>query len=265
MVKKRRFPLLWFTIGFALVASAIILLVVLNTGDADSDVHARANNSTCAIIIPTFIGYNRFWDPMVHFLKKHYAGDWPIYFITDFGRPNNTERLEIVETRGKEWGDRILLGLESVKEDYVLMLQEDIWLNGTLEQTKLDKSLVVASTNNLNELKLQDNCNHSFHSNIDVYDHRWYVFSHQPGIWKKSFLISTLSKTSTPFNHEIGINQKYRQQPNNALSACDQSWNFPYNGVSFKGSLTDIGKKMLQSEQLPFIIDPDQIMTRKNQ
>jgi hypothetical protein len=161
--------------------------------------------------------------------------------------------------------------LESLPGDYVLYLQEDMWLTGLLRSEYLTQALAYAVAHDVLHLKLQSYCSHRVGLATDYNNPAWYVASHQPALWQKSFLLSTLKDTHSPFQHETTLNMKLHTEAGQdaaALCTCYPEVSFqafPYEDVSRQGTLRKVGRSMLQREGLAFQIKPGEVMHRSAQ
>lgn len=230
------------------------------------------DNLTCAIVVHTFDGYQRFWTGFIHFYTK-YASQvtWTVYFATEIKCPDNLPAHFVHLPCGQgEWGKRLRVALSQIPEQYVLYMQEDMWLTNTLTATYLNQAFQLAYLNNWNLFKLQVDCQHKINPDhhADYNNPQWYIASHQPGIWNKSFLLSTLSDNMTPFRHETSLNHRLHMNKDLANTCeCHQhffSLDFPYLDVSRRGRLLDSGRNMLKKEGLSFHVQKDEVMTRRN-
>jgi hypothetical protein len=170
--------------------------------------------------------------------------------------------------RGDSWGKRLLSALNQLDEfEYVLYVQEDMWLTNTLKQDYLLQVISEMKQNNLKAFKLFDNSNHDINNNTGINDPLWYVVTHQPSIWKTDFLKSTLTDKQTPFQHEVSINtllNKRFKTEQDFVGHCSEKTQscLEYEDVSRRGELRKIGKQMLQSAKITFNPQKDETFIR---
>ncbi len=232
--------------------------------------NSREERPSCSVLMHSFDGYRRYWAPWIYFFKLHYGGRWPVLVATESIKPDLPESMEWVSCRKGAWSDRLLEALDSVKTDYVLYIQEDMWLTGKVPANYLDSCLTLAKKKDLNLLKLQANGHHRAWGSIDGEGYpSWYVLSHQPGIWKVSYLRETLVQGESPYDHEIGWNQWIHAHPSHMPAfgaAVDHGLPaFPYDGVSIQGQLTSAGARMLQGHRLSWAVAEDEVTFRKRE
>jgi hypothetical protein len=165
------------------------------------------------------------------------------------------------------WGQRLRRALEQIPEEYVLYTQEDMWLTGELRAEYLQQALRLLKKFRWHVIKLQTNCHHEFGLGTRAYnDARWYITSHQPALWRKSFLMSTLDDSQSPFRHETETNAWLQGQADVAGKChCGLEFRlpaFPYVDVSRQGQLREVGRQMLIQEHLTFRPESDEIFYR---
>jgi hypothetical protein len=255
-----------------LLFGVIILVLSLTLCDySENEVFFFSDQSSSpsvGFLIHTFDGYKRYWPGFFHFFQKYYPQlDWPIYFANESLDINIPfQNFSQIKTGVGEWGYRLLQALQTIPEKFILYMQEDMWLTAPLSSSYLNRAMKTMTKYDLNHLKLQKNCTHKIIKSFDVNNSLWYIVSHQPALWKKSYLISTLKANMTPFQHETETNIFLHQHPEMEMFCkCNQDFDsriFPYEDVSRRGQLRDIGKRMLQTEGLNFVIGNDEIMYR---
>lgn len=228
--------------------------------------------SDIGILVHSFDGYRRYWPGFLYFYRKHYAEKtsshrrWPLYFATEQKTPSkDIVPFRHIQTGEGSWGYRLRKALEVIPQSYVLYMQEDMWLNGTLSHSRLEEAWGRMISQNAIHWKLQTNCEHLVLCPTDYNDPKWYVASHQPAIWDKEFLLSTLRDNYSPFAHETRVNHALHTTPAQAaLCVCDVGFNFPYVDVSRRGKLRPQGVAMVKSSGIQFEETDDQVYVRSN-
>lgn len=219
-------------------------------------------------LVHSFDGYKRYWEPWIHFFFKfHREPVWPVYFASETILVVD-QRVSPILTGKGEWGARLIQALEKIPEDYIFYFQEDIWLTDTLTQDYLDAAVQTIHENNLNYLKLQADCRFTVGLLDRIQDRRWYIISHHPGLWRKSYLLSTLQAHMTPFQHEITLNTYLHQHHTEADQCkCNLDFDtrvFPYIDASKRGKLCQEGLRMIQADGLQLLIESGAVLERKD-
>ena len=257
---------------FAAILICILLCTVfpLTTNNTKNTANAENTENSVAFLVHTFDGYQRYWPGFLYFFFKYHKPKWPVYFASEEVDGNDSRCIPILTEKGP-WGKRLLTALSVIPETHIIYMQEDIWLTAELDQDYLDAALENMTRDNLNCLKLQDDC--KFHVGMpdDVSDRRWYIISHHPGMWKKSFLSSTLSPEMSPFQHETRANFALHtsRQADAQLCECNENYDakygFPYIDVSRQGQLRPEGIEMLQKHGLGFELGDNPVMIRNEE
>lgn len=148
---------------------------------------------------------------MVKGLNTHISGV-PIYWGTDVKQeysegPFNTVcgmSCNVIFSGPGEWADRLTRLLEQIPTDYILYMQEDHW--PTQPPPDLSEMMTIVTKNNL--LRIQLSPSTRFYKlipdgEISYFDpSSKYLVSHQPSIWKKSFLLDCLNPGESPWVNE---------------------------------------------------------------
>lgn len=99
-----------------------------------------------AIILHTCDAYERLWNGWAYCWKKFQKGTLlntcKIYFMNETRKlPHSmfSLRTQYAPTGPGEWSDRLIRGLVNIPEPYVLYMQEDFWLDKTLQDFTLNQ------------------------------------------------------------------------------------------------------------------------------
>ena len=230
-----------------------------------SNTYTLTRPENIALVVHSFDGYRRYWPGFVYFFKKYaFNLGIKVYFVTET-IDVDFEEATILKVGKGQWGKRLRLALERVKEPYILHMQEDMWFTNLLDNEIVFSNFKLMQKNNWNHCKLQKDCKHELGIETDYNNPLWYVVSHQPGLWKKDYLLNTLDDEMTPFEHETTLNlQIHKYTSLGELVHCSETKAFPYIDVSRRGKLREEGRFMLEKEGLPFIRGEDEIYTRKD-
>lgn len=262
-----------FTLGVAVFLLSILLRPSSPTTLLLTRSERRMKHlPSCSVLVHSFDGYRRYWEGWLYFWHKYSESSlpWTVYFATESRSPHATQLREVqhLPTGVGKWGYRLRRALESIPGEYVLYMQEDMWLTDALRSEYLLQALAHASKHDLLHLKLQPFCHHEVGLPTDYNRSEWYVASHQPALWQKSFLLSTLHDNYSPFQHETLLNRALHTPSERiaaSLCACYPEVSFqtfPYEDVSRQGQLREIGVSMLRREGLTFQKEPGEVMFR---
>lgn len=170
-----------------------------------------------SILVHTFNGYRHLWGGC-------FAG-WnaineqtPKYFGTDLPADTLEGTLagfKTIYSGEGEWSDRLTKLLVQIPTDYILYAQEDHW--PFKKPPNLSEMMQIVSEKQLLRLQLSP-LNH-FYSVGGIeppylfHPTSKYLVSHQPSIWKKSFLLECLLRGETPWINEYEGTKRLNNRP----------------------------------------------------
>lgn len=195
-----------------------------------------------SVLIHTFNGYRHLWAGQWLAFCVHWDSDVPVFFGTDIKEDETICQYgNIIYSGQGEWTNRLQKLIEQIPTDYILYMQEDHWPKAT--PPKLSQMMGIVHAFNLNRLQLSPiNQFYSLHgSEIPLFFHQKskYLVSHQPSIWKKSFLLECLKPNETPWQNEYAgtmrLNVRDDIREKIAIYPCD--W---YKHMCIKGKMVEV-------------------------
>jgi hypothetical protein len=159
-----------------------------------------------SLLVHSFDGYAHLWPGYYKAFRENWNLLYPqSYWGSDFQTKHTVgSPFKMIYSDYGEWSDRLRRLLIKIPSDYVLYMQEDHW--PTRKPDDLDKLCQIVIKYNL--LRLQISPVVSFYTlfseeNTLFFDENSkYLVSHQPSIWKKSFLMDCLKPGETPWQNE---------------------------------------------------------------
>ena len=155
------------------------------------------NNEDMAIAVISFDKYSDIWDIFALCINRFWKSrGYKTYLVTNEAHPVY-DGIEIVKT-GKEisWSHRVRIALETIKEEYIMLLLEDYLISEKVDDAKVAEALKYMKENNLDYLRIAP---------IPVIKKRKrgefataitsvmiYGVNLQAAIWKRSYLFKTL-------------------------------------------------------------------------
>jgi hypothetical protein len=157
-----------------------------------------------------------------------------------------------IKTGKGEWSDRLMIGLNEIKEDYVFYLQEDYWPYRQIPTDMFKNMYKQFRKLNMHQVKIGNMINTSSKKRWRM----WFndilyedgiafrklarssggAMSHRPAIWKKNFLLSRLKPNEGPSENEergvIELRRQMRRKNNLRIYGIQYPW---MNAVIKKG------------------------------
>jgi hypothetical protein len=161
-----------------------------------------------SVIIGSCDSYQELWKPFQICFDKYWKHKTENIFITetqDVPIYTNTN-FKTIRAAGEFWGERMLQGIENSKNDYILFLLEDYFLDYYYSSDQVSNWIVDCEFHNINRLQISPS-GYQIYKEIDGMKYHQidknYLISLQPSIWKKSFLTKTLFPNYSPWDYEI--------------------------------------------------------------
>lgn len=174
-----------------------------------------------SVLVHTFNGYQHLWRGCAEAWRpiiKSEASDF--YFGTDIISPPVIEHkiaddFQMLYSGPGEWSDRLTRLLRDIPTEYVLYAQEDHYPTGL--PPIFSDLMEIMKKNDL--LRLQISPVVPFYKlfsegDLLFFDEKSkYLVSHQPSIWKKSFLLECLKPGETPWVNEYEGTKRLKGDP----------------------------------------------------
>lgn len=181
------------------------------------------------IIIHTCDNYSFIWDKFIqHFNNHQFTNHYPVYFCNEVQSVSFTG-IQQIKTEIGSWSDRLKIALNVIKEENILYLQEDFIID-LVNHIILKKCINFHTLLDNDITKLGSFVEFTLKEKpldidgLPIYYQKpssKYIMSHQPpAIFKKSFLLSTLNESMSPWEHECGISDKINRGEINCKSFC---------------------------------------------
>lgn len=166
-----------------------------------------------ALIVHACDRYELLFKGHEYFFKKFWDSQVPVncYFATEEKKVSIEGFTNIHSGKG-EWSDRLRTLLEKIPEQYVLYMQEDMWLNKPVSANFFQELFVQMQKNQWPLVKLHSSHVYqtiSLEQNIQGHlvtkldnDKSQFLMSHQISLWDKNFFINQLQKSEHPWRNE---------------------------------------------------------------
>lgn len=171
----------------------------------------------CSLLIHTFNGYQHLWPGCLQSWAKIALPTLPKYVGTDTRDhlPHEFNDFQPLYSDVGEWSDRLARLLQQIPTEYVLYAQEDHWPTKT--PPDLAELMQIVTQNDI--LRLQISSINDYYTlqrrgNLHFFKQKSkYLVSHQPSIWRKSFLLECLHPGETPWVNEYEGTKRLNKDP----------------------------------------------------
>lgn len=182
--------------------------------------------SSLAVLVHSFDKYAFLWDGYEKAFKANWQLQYPEVFFASDIETDNKVGFPMLYSGPGEWSDRLRRILSKMPYDYILYMQEDHW---PTRKPPLQQCWQLMDRMNLDRLQLSPiNQFYTLHgASLPLFFHPTskYLVSHQPSIWRKSFLLSCLKEGETPWVNEYEgtkrLNNKPEIREKIAIYPCD--------------------------------------------
>ncbi len=173
----------------------------------------KPSQSTIAIVVHCCDRYRFLYKGFLYFFQQYWPADLSasFYFLTETEEVDS-KLFSTVKTGKGEWSDRLRKGLQSIPENYIIYLQEDMWLSASVKKQTLEKIIAFAYAQQVKLIKLNSSEVFVTHPTETVIDGLLvagidneksdFLMSHQISIWNKNFLIGQLPPNEHPWRNE---------------------------------------------------------------
>ncbi len=160
------------------------------------------------IIVPSTHKYSDAWGPFVALFRKFWPDcQFPLTLITDTQneRWDGDEAIVIGEDKG--WCRNFLLGLQKVDADFILLMQEDFFLNRPVDKAFIARALkMMLDDDKIGCFRLYPCPGPDVPLGDDyglIKPDAPYRVSCQSAIWRKTTIIEVLARNNSPREFEI--------------------------------------------------------------
>lgn len=169
-----------------------------------------------SLLVHTFNKYERYWDGFLSGFHANFHEKIPCYFGSDTKchSSHDFRDFKLLYSGEGEWSDRLKNLIGQIPEEYTLYIQEDMW--PCAEPPNLAELLHFMVQNDVWRLQISPIVQfYSLHgSKIPLFFHykSKYLMSHQPSIWKKSFLLRCLKPNEDPWKNEYEATKRLNHE-----------------------------------------------------
>lgn len=158
-------------------------------------------NKEVAIVVVSFDKYCDIWDVFALCLNKYWCNrPYPTYLVTNNLKPQY-DGISVIATGDEtSWSERVNKALESISENYLIVLLEDYLIDVPVDNSLIDKSIDYMKDNNVDYFRIVPipvikGKADSFNI-IPISKQSLYGVNLQAAIWNKKYLKEIVSKGS---------------------------------------------------------------------
>ena len=166
-----------------------------------------------AVLVHSCDRYEFLYKGFEYFFSRYWDFGIPCnyYFATE-EKKVTIDGFENIQSGKGQWADRLSILLKKIPENYVLYLQEDMWLNKNINPNFFNQLFELAGSKDWKQVKLHSSEVYKTIStsifiegfNIAKIDNAAseYLMSHQITLWNRVFLSEQLKKDEHPWRNE---------------------------------------------------------------
>lgn len=215
----------------------------------------------CAVLIQTCDRYEKFWDGLFNFLKKHWDREisCPLYFCNEEKNIDLPKKIKQIKAGRGTFVQNLKKALKQIPEQNIFFLLEDFWPIAPMKGDLFCELYAHFLNENLDSFQVGPYTPYYKLEKTEKYidgqniwkikkDSDW-LFNFQARFWRKNILAECLiepeiseSKVSSAITVEVASNKIAQELKLNA-DFYHYFW-YPIGGVAYRGEFTDIGKQM---------------------
>jgi len=196
-----------------------------------------------SLLVHTCDGYRNFWPGMFYTLDFYWDMDSvPVYFAAEDVTPSSLDidckgikyqidpRINWINTGKGEFSDRFMRAVKEIDSEWIIYIQEDMWLKRGLSKDLIDELIECAKKENADSVKihavlyyyngyiLEKTENKIGSKNLLRYsDGDNFLLSHNATIWKKEYILKHQREGEDPWQNEIRGSERMSSEPHNHL------------------------------------------------
>lgn len=223
------------------------------------------SNIKVAIVISSCDAFCDCWAPFIYSIKKYWSNcEFPIYLISNNKEDATISGVSFIKVGEDKWfASNLKYALHNINADYIIYLQEDYFLNRTIDNDAIKQHIFYCFRNNVDYMRMGSPFIKG--KNVDIiYTENdmmtKYALCLQAAIWKKSTLETLLLEGWSGWDFEYKI-QEYAKQQGIKLKVLGINKKNRNLGINYivgtavrKGKWTRTGYNFLRNEGFSHLI-----------
>lgn len=212
-----------------------------------------------SLLVHTFDGYRHFWPGMLYTLDFYWDFDSvPVYFASEEidvstlkfdckGLEYSVDpRIKGITTGVGEFSDRFIKSIQSIDSEWIIYIQEDMWLKREISSELIHKLIECAERENADAVKIHAALYYYDQYRLEKTEHEIdgkkilrysegdnFLLTHNATIWRKDYILKHQREGENPWINEIEGSKRMSVEPHNHLH-CNINW-YCQPGVASKG------------------------------
>ncbi len=221
-------------------------------------------NDKYAVIVNSCDAYKTLWRPFFTLLKAGWSNcPYPIYLNTETEKYNCEDGTVVSICHGTKnaWSDRLIDTIKMVDKKYVLLLLDDFFIDGKVDDGRINKCVEWLEENkniscfSFYPSKWVDIDNRKYEGFELRYTYGEYRFNMQAALWRKKDLLKLLVKGENPWQTENRGNFRARVlMPKKEFYAIGKNerlvFCYEYGGALHRGKWTVDTPRLLERNNI---------------
>lgn len=185
-------------------------------------------NNNLTMLISSCDKFLDLWDGHIELLNKNWVNrNFDTYLLTDKETDKSYENVAIISAgTEKEFSERLAIALEKIKTEYVFITLDDYFLIKPVSNKTISKLLNIMKNEGVDYLRLYHRPKSKKGDELQKYPNMYKVIPNNiysvnlyAGIWKKSFLESTIKEKKNIWQYEVSLAERAKEYGANCMSS----------------------------------------------
>lgn len=161
-----------------------------------------------AVLVVSCDKYSDLWEPFFECFRRFWPGClYEIYLVSNTKKSDYDEVANILTGKDVSWSDNLIYALKQIKEDYVLLFLDDLFLHHRVNTKEVSETLAWAIESGVNYIRMnpmKNKADKPFNSTIGIISKKAiYRTSTVVSVWKKSVLLDLLKEGESAWDFEV--------------------------------------------------------------
>ena len=196
-----------------------------------------------SLLVHTFDGYQHFWPGMLYTLDFYWNFDSvPVYFATEEMDRSSLKidckgidyqidpRINFITAGKGEFSDRFIKAIREIDSEWIIYIQEDMWLKRELSIDLINELIECAESENADSIKIHAVLYYYNQYRLEKTEYKIrgknvlrysqgdnFLLSHNATIWKKDYILRHQREGENPWENEIKGSERMSSEQHNHL------------------------------------------------